>query len=217
MLKNEAKWIGNVLSSISDEVNPLLNIGSSTLEFRTKDQPFIQNDIFTPLEKKGVQIVHTDIKAENGVDLVGDLTDEIFLEKLSSMNFKSVLCSNLLEHLEDPTKISHLLVKILQPGSFLIITGPHHYPYHKDPIDTLFRPNVMELASFFPGTEIVKSEIVKEDYGLLQEKYRLKRTVKINAFPFNLNEDELKYKKDINLMFKRYSSVCVLLRKMKSK
>ena len=80
----ESKWLGERLAAISDDqLFPLLNIGSSTLEFRTVTQPYIDHNIFTPLRKRGGTVYHADIKAAPGVDLVGDLLDPAFLAELS--------------------------------------------------------------------------------------------------------------------------------------
>ncbi|HEX3595743.1 MAG TPA: hypothetical protein VHU80_11590 [Polyangiaceae bacterium] len=45
-------------------------------------------------------------------------------------------------------------------GGRLLVSGPHRYPYHPDPIDTTFRPSVEQMAKLFPDTRIITSEIV---------------------------------------------------------
>jgi SAM-dependent methyltransferase len=105
--------------------------------------------------------VNCDIKSAPGVDLVGDLADEEFLERLTREEFKSVLCSNLLEHVPNRARIARTLASVVVKGGLLLVSGPHRYPYHPDPIDTMFRPSVEELAGLFPETHIAASAIVQ--------------------------------------------------------
>ena len=76
----EAQWLGDRLAEIADgELFPLLNVGSSTGEFRTTVQPHIDAKVFAPLRARGGKVLHLDIKAAEGVDIVGDLLDPGFL------------------------------------------------------------------------------------------------------------------------------------------
>ncbi|HAA28482.1 MAG TPA: methyltransferase type 11 [Cyanobacteria bacterium UBA8553] len=162
MLREEAIWLANVIYSLEpDRVFPLLNIGSSTQDFREKEQPWIDENLFFPARKLGYSVIHLDMKNDVGVDIVGDLCDSSFLEKLSEMNIKSVLCSNLLEHVLNREKICRNISSIIPSGGYIFITVPYKFPYHCDPIDTMFRPNIDELSKFFPQHKILDSEIVE--------------------------------------------------------
>jgi hypothetical protein len=58
----EAQWIAKELARIPrDEVSPLVNIGSSTHEFRTKRQPHIDELIFAPLRAAKIDVIHADL------------------------------------------------------------------------------------------------------------------------------------------------------------
>ena len=57
------------------EVSPLLNLGSSTREFREQAKPHIERELFAPLRAAGVSTFHSDLKQEDGVDLAGDIMD----------------------------------------------------------------------------------------------------------------------------------------------
>jgi hypothetical protein len=161
MLPAEAEWLGRRILALDRELAfPMLNIGSSTGRFVTVAQPWIDQKIFGPLRERGSAVLNCDIKSAPGVDFVGDLQDEKFLEALAARSFKSVLCSNLLEHVENRAAIAETLVKIIPRGGYLFVTGPHSYPRHADPIDTMFRPTSEELAALFPGTRLLASEIV---------------------------------------------------------
>ena len=161
MLPKEAEWLGRTIRALdARELSPMLNIGSSTGEFVTKHQPWIDAQVFRTLREKGVKVVNCDMKEAPGVDLVGDLADPSFLERLSLQKFKSVLCANLLEHVENRAQIARTLASLVTSGGRLLVSGPHRYPYHPDPIDTMFRPTVDELADLFPETRVVSSDIV---------------------------------------------------------
>lgn len=163
MRKEEAVCIGNAIKKISlDNGGPVINIGSSTRMFREKIQPHVYNDIFAPLESISVKVIHSDLKADDGVDVSGDLFDSQVQGKLASFKPKIILASNLMEHLtvEVRQKLPEVLSNIVAPGGFLIISVPYSYPLHFDPIDTYYRPSPDELCKLFPDYEKVETEII---------------------------------------------------------
>ena len=157
----ESQWLGQRLATIpNDALFPLLNIGSSTLEFRTQTQPYIDQNIFAPLCACGVVVYHLDMKQAPGVDIVGNLLEPTFLNKIEKMQIRAAIISNLLEYVTNRMEICDVVMKILLPGGYLFITGPHYYPYHSDPIDTMFRPTIADMHALFPHTKIVNSAII---------------------------------------------------------
>jgi hypothetical protein len=159
MLKTEAAWLGTHLSQIPEtELSPMLNVGSSTRHFREVRQPWMEASIFAPLRKRGVVVTHLDMKAGDGIDLSGDLMDARFMEALDARRFRSILCSNVLEHVTDRAALCQQLRELVKPGSYLVVTVPRSFPYHPDPIDTRFRPDLKQLAALFPGMEVVAGE-----------------------------------------------------------
>lgn len=49
MLIEEAQWFGRIIGLIgADVIYPMLNVGSSTEEFRKVDQPYIDEYLFKP-------------------------------------------------------------------------------------------------------------------------------------------------------------------------
>ncbi len=157
----ESQWIGRQLDMLtSEELFPLLNVGSSTLDFRSRVQPHIDQNIFEPLRRRGGKVIHLDIKPEGGVDLVGDLLDPAFREKLRALGVRSAMVSNLLEHVTDRHAICRAVLDALPAGGCLIVSGPFKYPYHADPIDTLFRPTIEEICAYFPGTDLIASAYI---------------------------------------------------------
>ena len=165
MFREEAKWLANIIYSLNpNSVFPMLNIGSSNKKFREQEQPWIDELLFKPARSKGYSVIHTDIKNDIGVDLVGDLSNLDFLKQLSEMNIQSVICSNLLEHINNREEISKIISSIVPKNGYLFVTVPYKYPYHCDPIDTMFRPNIQELSSLFPDFKIVNGEILPGGY-----------------------------------------------------
>ncbi len=156
MLAEEAQWIGAWLAAQpAPRISPLLNLGSSTRAFREATQPWIQATICAPAAARGVAVVHSDIKAADGVDLVADILSDAGLATLKAAEPRALLCSNVLEHVPDPAGFARRYLDVLPVGGYAIVTTPFAYPYHRDPIDTMFRPTLDALAALHPGTRVV--------------------------------------------------------------
>jgi len=146
----EASVIGDLLQGLAAEaISPLVNIGSSTKRFRTAEQPHIEQRIFGPLLARGVKVFHADVKADEGVDLVGDVLQPAFCARIRQLQPKAILCSNVLEHVVDVDAFAAALEGLAPPGAFLLVSAPCSYPYHLDPIDNGFRPDPKALVATF--------------------------------------------------------------------
>ncbi len=142
-----ALWLPEVLGRLPlGEGAAVLDIGSSTLAFRQVVQPHIDAEVHRPMRDRGAEIVHMDAKADEGVDVVADMTREDFLPTMLSRQFDLVLCANLIEHVTDRSRTVTALRALVAPSGHLAVTVPHRYPFHADPIDTMFRPSPAELA-----------------------------------------------------------------------
>lgn len=162
MRPEEAAWIGRALSHPHRAaIGTVINVGSSTGYFRTVTQPHIDREIFAPLEASGATVVHCDMKQADGVDMVGDLTDPAFRARLEGMAADVVLANNLFEHVRDRQTLARCLAGLPAPGGRLVVSVPYRYPYHADPIDTLYRPTPQQIAELFPGFAIEAEEIVE--------------------------------------------------------
>lgn len=150
MLLNEALWLKHCLATTDLPLSPLCNLGSSTLEFRTKGQFYIDQHVFAPLRERGIEVVHVDLKPADGVDVVGDILDPAVRESLKAKHFRSVICTSLLEHVKDPRAVCDAICDVLGNGE-IFVSVPRDYPYHEDPIDTMFRPTLAELIGLFPS------------------------------------------------------------------
>ena len=141
----------------------MLNLGSSTRHFREVEQPHIARGLIRPLEAAGVEIVHSDLKAADGVDVAGDVREPEVAAALRMRGFRCVLCANLLEHVRDPAALAAVCEEIVGPGGLILATVPLNYPYHADPIDTGYRPTPEALAPLFARSKPLLAAVVSGD------------------------------------------------------
>jgi SAM-dependent methyltransferase len=220
MLPNEATWLGREIRRLDPiAAFPLLNLGSSTGTFVSRAQPWIDAEVFAPLRRANAQVVNCDIKSAPGVDLVGDLTDPAFVKKLAAMGFKSVLCANVLEHLPRPAELARALVDVVSDGGYLIVSGPYSYPWHPDPIDTLFRPTPEEMAGLFPGTAVLAAERVRcgtfWDYASRSKQKLLSTSVRL-MMPFYKPRQWWAGALRLGWLLREFEATCVVLQKRAS-
>lgn len=160
MLIEEAYWFSQAVRKYGENQFPLLNIGSGSEIFRKVTQPWIDRYLFAPIKESGRNVKHLDSLNLPGVDWVGDISNDVFLKLCREAGFKSILCNNFLEHVENPRKVAGNIVTLLSEGGILFVSCPFAFPFHPDPIDTLFRPNVLELSALFPNTKLLSGEII---------------------------------------------------------
>ena len=212
----EAKWIADQLKNI-DASSKVLNIGSSTKQFRQEIQPHIDKLVFNSLSERHIQVVHCDIKKDEGVNLIGDIMEKEFADKVKDMNFNVVICSNVLEHIDNLSHFCNSLEYILSTGSRLFITVPNIYPFHKDLIDTKFRPNIEEVAVLFPGCVVIEGVILRSYEShfvtLIKNPYTLLLTLKNWLIPRFGIEEWKKRCSDIPNLFKKYRMTCIVFQK----
>src|SRR5262249_28315870 len=97
MFIRESEWLGQRIASLSsNDLFPMLAVGSNTADYRTIRQPWIDENIFAPIRKRGGKVYHLDMKEAPGVDIVGDLLDCEFLDRIAQMKVKSGLSRPLL-------------------------------------------------------------------------------------------------------------------------
>jgi len=216
MLESEARWFSERIKEIGyKNICPMCNIGSSTGPFMTEQQPWIYDHIFGPLQTTQCIVKHVDIKPGPGVDIVGDLSDHRFLKELSCYNFKSIFFSNVLEHLVEREIVCESLLSLIPVGGYIFVSCPRHYPYHPDPIDTMFRPDVNELSALFKGVKPLFAEIVKGGTLVTNEQSVAKR-MRIIArmmMPFIRPHN---WVRNLNYLLETYSATCVILQKIQS-
>ena len=80
---------------------------------------------------KDIKLETLDIFPGEGVDFTGDISHTEFEDD----RYDIILCSQVLEHVEDPRQVCRELFRILKPGGHVLITAPqstylHNLPYH---------------------------------------------------------------------------------------
>ena len=218
MLINEAKWLGqNILKYKDEDIFPVLNIGSSDSDFRDKKQPWINKYIFNKLILLNKEILHLDCFVSKGIDIIDDINSLSFQKNIRQMLVKSVLCSSLLEHVENKEKICSLISEILPKNGYLFVSCPYSYPYHPSPIDTMFRPDISELKKYFPEFDIISSSIITDVSHFQRLKEFPLTTIKniftnfvINTF-FKSSVQRVSYEKWV---LKKFQAVCLVLKKL---
>lgn len=162
MLRAEAAWLAAKLAALPvANLSPFLSVGSGHAEL-TADQPWLNEVVYGPLERRGVRVLHHDLEAAPDVDVAGDLTDPVFRESLERLEIRSVMCCNVLEHVPEPERLASTLERLVAPEGYAIVTAPRRYPYHPGPIDTMFRPTVAELRALLPALrEVTAAEEIR--------------------------------------------------------
>lgn len=163
----------------------ILNVGSQTSKFRKLDQPWVGR-LFSKLETCGHTVVHLDIHAGDGVDIVVDVLDTAQFELVVG-DHDVVFVSNLLEHLNDYIKFARFLSDVLVPDQLLLLSGPKRFPHHPDPIDNNFRPDLEDLIHLLePRLELIKHAEVREFFYLRSKLRKGKLHVIVFGLAYSL-------------------------------
>jgi SAM-dependent methyltransferase len=224
MRQEEACWIRDRVAShvpsAGTEQSPVaLNLGSGTRQSREVAKPYIDQLTLQPLRAKGYRIVHSDLIEGDGIDLSGDLFDPAFQRQLTELRPAVVLFCNVLEHLPAPLRrqVPEVLARILAPGGHLFITVPRSYPYHADPVDTMYRPAPEEVARLFASLQLVASEVIESDSYLTEfmqgSRWKRLRKVLRMLFPFVRPRRWLSHAHRFFWLHRPYRHSCLLLRK----
>jgi SAM-dependent methyltransferase len=169
MFIEETKWIEQALAPvIAKRRLRVLDIGSSSLNYRTKIQPHIHEYIHKPLQNAGCSITYADIKQEQGIDLEIDLSATNLDERIFAVKYDLIICCNILEHVIDRDSFMSNLARFSRPGTLILLTVPNRYPKHNDPIDTMYRPDPAQLRTFVQG--FVKCRVEAESVISISEK-----------------------------------------------
>ncbi len=161
MFEAEACWLHRALDVFPPErLSPALNLGSSSAAVREVVQPWIETQLFCPLRARGVEIFHIDMRDLPGVDVQADLTRTADICELRRLKPNMLLCCNLLEHVLHPEALARHCLDLLPRGGLVFVTVPFSYPYHRDPIDTMYRPGLAQLAELFVGARLLDGIIL---------------------------------------------------------
>jgi len=102
---------------------------------------FDRRQLFRLQRTRGVEVVHVDRRELPLVERQADLTNHGDVLRLGALHPGALLCCNLLEHVTEPDRLAYHCLELLMPGGLVFVTVPFSYPYHRDPIDTMYRPS----------------------------------------------------------------------------
>lgn len=158
MLYEESLWIKKILAKTKLPAGSQgLDLGSASRTYRTKEQPYIHQNVILPLMRRGIKIIYADKSKDSGVDLVLDI------EKIKTKRrYDLVICANILEHVANIKKVVKNTIKLVKHNGYLLVSVPNKYGYHPFPIDNRFRPSAKELTRLFSGQKIIKAETIKD-------------------------------------------------------
>ena len=222
MLVEESIWIAEKIKEIlPEEPFPVLKIGSSTLVYRTKKQPFIQNNIFNLFSDEKKQVIHLDMKEDEGIDLVGDLSDENFRRLVKNLKPKLILCNNILMYLNKNTRkeLSKILFEILDENGYLIITNSLVFPPAPETVEAYYRENPEKMyKSLFANFYLIDQNIAKTEYSFYKFLKSKPKLILIKLLRFFMpwyksKEWWFMMKYYLSGIKKNYSATCLLLKK----
>ncbi len=136
--------------------------GRSVLEVgaRQVQQPWISLRPHVEVLRPG-QYVGVDIAAGAGVDIV--CPAEQLVDRFGAQSFDVVLCTEMLEHVEDWRTVISNLKRVLRPGGILLLTTRSvGFPYHAWPHDH-WRFQLEDMRELFADCEnVVLQDDAKE-------------------------------------------------------
>lgn len=226
MLKNESLWIKQFLPTIiSEDALPILNVGSSTSHYRKVTQPYVQENIFSHFADEKSQVIHLDMKADQGVDLVGNLYDPVFLQKIKQLKIKTVFCNNILMYLDQGSrqKLAEIFYAIIPEGGYLVISNSCIFPSAPDPKEEYYRAEALEMYhSLFSKFKLIAAEEVEDDvthFNNLKDQSKfllLKRFIAfclITARTYKARDWKFTKEFYTKNLHKNYSAACLFLQK----
>lgn len=92
-----------------------------------------------------------DVDASKNTDVVGDAHNLPFKDE----SFEVVVCSEMLEHADDPPKVISEIERVLKPGGLVVLTTRFAYPVHDAPND-YWRFTPYGLRKLFSAFEVIE-------------------------------------------------------------
>lgn len=178
-------WLRDAISGLElERGDAILDVGSSTRSYRVQTQPHIEANVIAPLRERGIEVRSLDVREDEGVDYVCDLTDPGFDPARDvGRTFPLVLCNNVLLHLSDPVRGVAALHTLVAPGGWLLVSTPERYRRVRDPQDNGLRlpPGALTelITSRAPGGSL---EPVREGTVRIDEGHYYRRSIRPSFF-----------------------------------
>jgi hypothetical protein len=218
MRKAEAEQLCQAILKAEIPIKGVLEVGASSKTYRNIIKPHIEYIYRDFFRKKNASIKTVDIKADEGVDFVGDLLDNLFVQQIDTDGLNCIAVNNLLEHVSDIKKLCKNLSIV--DHDYIIYSGPLNYPYHRDPIDNLERPNKQRLKELFPDhnvkfyTEVCTGDYMEDlkNFNVIVRLKKIFREVLIVLYLIASNRSIFRFSR-LAYLFKSYSSSIAILQK----
>jgi len=149
--------VGHIQAFTERQVDRCVREGCSVLDVGCGEQPFRGR-----IEARGGTYLGCDISQTAGksVDVIGTVMRLPFADR----SFDVVLCSEVLEHVEDPDGAFGEMLRVMKEGGHLIVTTPFLYPLHEEPNDFV-RLTPHKLASMARENGVETVEAVRAGNG----------------------------------------------------
>lgn len=121
------------------------------------------------INKKATEYITFDMVPGEDIDVVGDALNLPF----GPSAFDTVVCTQVLEHIEKPWLMVKEIRRILKENGLCILTAPFLSPYHADPHD-YFRYTIEGMKSLFENEnfEIIECSSYGKIFSVLSEFIR---------------------------------------------
>lgn len=130
-----------------------------------------------------------------------DITADAHSLPFKDAEFEYILCTEVLEHLKEPSRAISEMDRVLKPGGKLILTTRFVYPIHDSPND-YWRFTKYGLEELFKEWEVIECVAETEVFSTVavllqriafQTTLRLNKLVKLNLFIFAYICDHLNF------------------------
>jgi hypothetical protein len=218
MRLEESLEIQSTLERHIKKIGSVINLGSGDIRKLKKDKPWVFKHVFDPLTKKSL-VIHADIDSFNGACQICNLTKSNALDFINTTpKPRLFILANVLEHVPKKSVkiILNKIFKAMNKGDFFLITAPYSYPYHPDPIDSMYRPEPKAIAGLIKlmwlDMKIIECGSFKEEFGKMSLSKKIRKILKL-FFIFQSINNYLRNAHRLIYLFKSYKITMLLGKK----
>lgn len=182
----------------------VINLGSGDVQRLVRTKPWVNENVIQPLVARQSKIMNVDVAAFPGVDLVQDLSLPNALDFVDGTpRPRLFVLSNVLEHIPASARpdILDKIYRKMDEGDSFLITAPFDYPYHPDPIDTMYRVHPDQLVELLPldwkEKRLVSSGSYREEFGRMKFLKKVRKLLK----PFVIFQSPKKWMANHRLLY----------------
>lgn len=126
------------------QTREVVNYGLKYIKGKTLDLGAGRAKYKDIIKRAASEYVASDKFGRDNIDVVCDLESTPFTDNY----FETIVCTQVLEHLQNPWSAAREMGRILKPGGIALITAPFMTAYHEDPED-YFRYTPSGLETIF--------------------------------------------------------------------